>query len=177
MADPYIPFGGSATDDLGESIVDSGGTVDSAPDFLGGASDRGEQFDPTIHAGPDKRNADGRYTRKRGRRGNNSSSPRNSKAQNTSGIEALTRALAIVHLGLAAATKTPELALDDKEAETLAAATAHVLQEFDIRPDPKVEACFALVVACGTVYGPKVYFIRERWKEEAKAKAAEDASA
>ncbi len=94
--------------------------------------------------------------------------------ENEAGVEALTRALAIVHLGLSVATKTPELALEDQEANTLAIATKNVLVEFDIRPDPKIEAVFGLIVAAGTVYGPKVYFIRERWKKEAK-EAEQDA--
>lgn len=84
----------------------------------------------------------------------------------------MTRALAIVHIGIATATKTPEMALDDKEAETLSVAVSNVLTEFDIRPDPKVEACIALAIAAGSIYAPRVYLIRERWKAEKNDKGA-----
>lgn len=78
----------------------------------------------------------------------------------------MARVLAIVHIGIAGATKTPELALEESEAEALANATANVLSEFDIRPDPKIEAVIGLVMVAGTIYGPRIYNIRERKKEE-----------
>jgi hypothetical protein len=74
--------------------------------------------------------------------------------------------LAIVHIGLAAATKTPELALEEQESEILAKSIANVLDEFDIRPDPKVEAIVGLVTTAGMIYGPRVYLISERKKRE-----------
>lgn len=76
----------------------------------------------------------------------------------------------LVHVGIASATKTPELALAEDEATTLARASARVLEEFDIRPDPKIEAVIGLVIASASVYGPKVYFIRERLKVERAAR-------
>jgi len=134
-----------------------------------------DEFDASIHAGRDKRNADGSYRKKRGRKtgGNNSSSGTRTKAQNTASVEGLTRILAILHVGLAAATKTPELALDDSEVENLAKATATVLTEFDIRPDPKVEAVIGLVTAAGLIYGPRVYLITERKRLEAQERQKE----
>lgn len=152
---------------------DSASAADASPSFLGGSGSGdggGEQFDPAIHVGPDKRNADGRFTRKRGRRANNSANSGNKKAQVSSSIDALTRALLIVHLGIASATKTPEMALDEEEGKLLAEATANVLAEFDIRPDPKLQAVIGLITAAGVVYGPRVVMIRARWKEEALAK-------
>jgi len=74
--------------------------------------------------------------------------------------------LGIVHLGIATATKLPELALDSDDEKTLASAVLNVADQFDIRPDPKVEAILGLIVAAGVVYGPKVVMIRERKKEE-----------
>jgi hypothetical protein len=41
-----------------------------------------------------------------------------------------------------------------------------VLIEFDITPNPKVQAIVGLVMCCGSIYGPRVYLVRERWKEE-----------
>jgi hypothetical protein len=78
-----------------------------------------------------------------------------------------------LHIGLAAATKTPELALEDSEAENLAKATATVLTEFDIRPDPKIEAVIGLVTAASLIYGPRVYLITERKKQEARDRQKE----
>lgn len=74
--------------------------------------------------------------------------------------------LLLVHAGLSAATKTPELELDEKEATSLASGITGVLDQFDIRPDPKIEAMIALVMVGASIYGPRVYLIRERLKAE-----------
>jgi hypothetical protein len=74
-------------------------------------------------------------------------------------------------VGIAAATKTPEMVLQDAEASNLAAATANVLEEFDIRPDPKIEAVIGLVTAASMIYGPRIYLITERKKREAVERA------
>jgi hypothetical protein len=72
--------------------------------------------------------------------------------------------LGYLHMGIAGATKSPELILTDDESKALAAATANVMQEFDIRPSPKAEAIVGLVITAGGIYGPRAYFIRERIK-------------
>lgn len=174
----YKPFGdgssgiegndSNANTDIGASapfLLDNG---DGSGDGSGGSSGdaRGDKFDPTIHVGRDKLNADGSYRRKRGRRANSATSGSGRKANNQASIEGLTRMLAIVHIGLASATKTPELRLEDAEAEALAKSTAVVLEEFDIRPDPKIEAIVGLVTTAGMIYGPRVYLIAERKKRE-----------
>lgn len=177
----YQPFNADGGNTGGESgnADESGnaGEIGTVAGFLGGIGGNsgdverdvnGDEFDPDIHAGRDKRNADGSWRKKRGRRssGGNSQRKAGSRSNSQASVEALTRALAIVHLGIATATKTPELILEENEAETLAAATANVLEEFDIKPNPKVEAIFGLVVAAGSIYGPKVYFIQQRRKGE-----------
>lgn len=148
----------------GSTGNDSGGTTSDG-------------FDPAVHIGRDKLNSDGSFRKKRGRKagsgGSNSSSGTRTKAQNTASVEGLTRILAILHVGLAAATKTPEMVLEDSEAENLAKATATVLTEFDIRPDPKVEAVIGLVTAAGLIYGPRIYLITERKKLEAEERRKE----
>jgi hypothetical protein len=78
--------------------------------------------------------------------------------------------LSIVHVGLASVTKTPELVLDDDDAKALTGATCNVLEQFDITPNPKVAAVIGLVTTAGMIYGPKVYMIRERKKEEREAR-------
>jgi len=52
------------------------------------------------------------------------------------------------------------------EADALANAAANVLIEFDIQPNPKVQAIVGLVMTAGSIYGPRVYLIRERKKGE-----------
>jgi len=173
----YIPFaeriGGDAgaLGSIGSAAVDASfltGTGDTDTSERGNiGDDSGERFDPAIHISPDKRNADGSYRRKRNR-GAGASSPnkRGPKADSSASIESLTRILAIVHVGIASATKCPEIALQDDEAKALSAATADVLKQFDIRPDPKIEAVIGLCMVAGGIYAPRVYLIRERLKEE-----------
>lgn len=153
------------------SFLGNGGS-DGSPGGSGGGDDF--TYDPERHAGPDKRNADGSYRKKRGRKpgGNSATTRSRSKADHQASLEGLTRILSIIHIGVATATKTPEMALEEEEAKTLAAATATVLQEFDIRPDPKVEAIVGLITAAGMIYGPRAYLISERKKEEKKRKQA-----
>lgn len=77
--------------------------------------------------------------------------------------------LAVVHVGIAGITNTPEMALEDDEARLLAEAAVPVLDQFDFTPDPRFAAAFGLVVASARVYGPRYVLIRAR-----KAKEAED---
>jgi len=84
----------------------------------------------------------------------------------------LSDTLKLVHLGIAGVTKTPELELDDDDAKTLSKAVSNVLEEFDIRPDPKAQAVVGMIVACGMVYGPKLALIKMRVDDERKEKKA-----
>jgi hypothetical protein len=174
----YTPFGSGASGD--ESETNSARDSAVSPGFLAGIGGdsggdsggngrdvNGDEFDPTIHAGRDKLNRDGSYRKKRGRKPGSTAAGRNQgKAGYQANIESLSSILAIVHAGLASATKTPEVALESDEADALAKASAQVLIEFDITPNPKVQAIVGLVMCCGSIYGPRVYLVRERWKEE-----------
>lgn len=175
MAD-YQPFsldsgnasgeGGNANE-LGSDANFLGGNDTGGSSGDGERDANGDRFDASIHVSPDKRNGDGSFRRKRGRKAGNSTAPRSrSKASNQASVEGLTRMLAIIHMGIASATKTPELKLEDEEAEALAKSTAVVLEEFDIRPDPKIEAIIGLVTTAGMIYGPRAYLIAERKKME-----------
>lgn len=62
--------------------------------------------------------------------------------------------------------------IDKEESDLLANASANVMQQFDLTPDPKTQAIIGLVMACGTVYGPRVYMIRARMAQEAQEKRA-----
>lgn len=151
----FLNFGSTAGDGS-----DTGGNGGGSGGGIGG-----DDFDPAIHVGRDKRNADGSYRKRRGRRPSASSGSRKS-SNNSASLDALTRTIFIAHLGIATATKTPELALEDKESETLAVAVSNVLEEFDIKPNPKAEAIIGLIIASGSIYGPRIYNIRARKKTE-----------
>lgn len=157
-------FEGTGSEPVGEGEQPNG-PID--PTSIGGSDG---DFDPAIHVGRDKRNNDGSYTRKRGRKAGSGSGGSGSsrKASNLADATAtLSRTFLMLHLGISAATKTPEMALDQSEADLLAEATVNVLREFDIKPDPKVEAVFGLIIAAGTVYGPRFYLVKMRQKTEA----------
>jgi hypothetical protein len=72
----------------------------------------------------------------------------------------------IIHAGLSGLTKTPELELEQDDARNLAEASANLLNEFEIKPDPKIEATIAFVVVAGSIYAPKLAMIRMRRQEE-----------
>ena len=136
--------------------------------------DTGVAFDASIHVSPDKRNADGSFRRKRGRRAGSHKSTKKIHTNLESSIEGLTKGLAVFHMALAAATKTPELVLDEDEAKGLATATVNVLDQYDIRPDPKIEAIAALIAVTAATYIPRAAAIkmrREQEKEEKKGQA------
>jgi hypothetical protein len=78
----------------------------------------------------------------------------------------LSRTLVIVHAGIAAATKCPEMEIDAEEGKILANASANVMAQFDLAPDPKTQAIIGLIMACGTVYGPRAFMIRMRQAQE-----------
>lgn len=64
------------------------------------------------------------------------------------------------------ATGVQEIAIDQSEGDLLAKATADVLDQFDITPDPKTQAIIGLIMACGTVYGPRAYLYAARKGQE-----------
>jgi len=161
-------------DDGNADGIDSGLII--APFLSGDAGNAGdvdatgERFDDNIHVSRDKRNADGSFRKKRGRKAGSGSGNSGNKSRrqtdSAASVESLTRVLSILHVGIAGATKSPEFILEDLEAESLANATANVLREFDIRPDPKIEAIVGLVMVAGSIYGPRLYLINERKKKD-----------
>lgn len=171
----------------GKSIAESGGnggvivgpSIDPATLANGGSdsgSDSGgngtDEFDPAIHIGRDKRNSDGSYRRKRGRKAGSGSTGKASAGSDLKGaVESLSATLVMLHLGIASATKSSELVIDKEEADLLSRATVNVLEQYDIRPDPKLQAMFGLIVAAGTVYGPRAFLIQKRRADERAAKA------
>lgn len=76
----------------------------------------------------------------------------------------------MVHLGLANIVGEPLLAIDKPEGDMLANASANLLAQFDLAPDPKTQAIIGLLLACGAVYGPRVIMYRAREAQKAKEK-------
>lgn len=149
-------------DEFGSTTLDGGIADPRGGDFV---------FDAERHISKDKLNADGTYRRKRKRRGSGGVRPSNqrtSKADLSASIEGLTKVLLVMHIGMAEMTKTPELVLTETEANTLATSTANVMDQFDITPDPKIQAVVGLLMTAGMIYGPRLYNIRERVKNEGK---------
>lgn len=87
----------------------------------------------------------------------------------------LTRSLMVFHTMIAAATKTPELELDESEAKGLSESGLTLLSLYEIRPDPKVEAAIIFAGNVGFVYGTRIVAIRARKAQEAKAKKEKSA--
>jgi len=58
------------------------------------------------------------------------------------------------------------LSIDKAEGDMLANATANMLAQFDITPDPKTQAIIGMIMACGAVYGPRVMLYRMRKAQE-----------
>lgn len=179
MSDGYIPFDqriGGAEFEAGQPVVAS--FLSPGSHSGTGASDNGDgsgsvgrdangtEFDPEQHIGRDKLNADGSFRRKRGRKSNSAAGGNRSKANNQASIDSLTRMLAVVHVGIAGVLHAPEMMLEDNESAALAGSIANVLEQFDIRPDPRIEAVIGLCVVSGSIYGPRIYNIRERRKQE-----------
>lgn len=136
----------------GSGSGDSGGN-DSGTDYARDAS------------GNIIRNADGSPRKKRGRKagsGGGKSGSKNSTRNLTEATEGLSRVLLMLHMGLANVSNAPEFALDKSESDMLASASVNVLEQFDIKPNPKAEAIFGLITACGIVYGPRVVTYRRR---------------
>lgn len=140
----------------------------------GTAGGDGDDFDPAIHEGRDKRNADGSYRRKRGRKAGAGSAAKSTAPISVSGIEAV---LVSMHGIMAAAIKVPELALAETEAAALAAAVAEVSRHYPMTIDPKTLAWFNLAGCAATIYGPRIYLAKARISNERAARKSANGSA
>jgi hypothetical protein len=72
----------------------------------------------------------------------------------------------VIHMGIAGATSTPELILEEGEAKMLSEPLARMAEDAGFVVDPKIANALALLGACGMVYGPRMVNIRNRRKEE-----------
>lgn len=68
-------------------------------------------------------------------------------------------------MGLAAIA-APELALSQDECTAITGATVTMLEAFDVKPDPRVEAVCGFVFTVGPIYATKAFLIRNRRNKE-----------
>lgn len=157
-------IGGGSHDAFGSVGLDFGGSD---------AGSSGDDFDASIHVGRDKRNADGSYTKKRGRKsgsGGYTNSGHKPKTGSPS-VNSIETSLIGIHAMMAAFTNTPELMLDADESKPLAQAVAEVAKHYDIPGlDAVVVAWVGLIMVCGKTYVPRAILINKRMKEEARPK-------
>jgi len=75
-----------------------------------------------------------------------------------------------MHTMLAAATQTPELHLDEREAKAMTDAVAEVARHYPMTIDPKTLAWANLAGCAAMIYGPRIYLIADRKRKAAKDK-------
>lgn len=153
----------SGTKDAG--TTDAGTTDEFTDDF-------GTKFDADKHrsddAGNPIRNKDGSFRKQYTKRNDKKSKTENSQdiSDLISSANHLSETLMIFHSGLAVLSQCPELEIDKGEAEKLSEASLKFMSEFDIKPNPKAQAAIALIVTAGSIYGPRIYLISDRKKNE-----------
>jgi len=167
--DPSAPdaddFGGS--DFIDPATLAGSGGNDADRDGPGNRGSDDRTFDPAIHIGPDRINADGTFRRKRKSGGKRGPRAASRSPISVSGIEAI---LLSVHAVAATSLRIPELDLDKSEAAHLAEAVAEVARHYPTTIDPRVMAWVNLTMVAGMVYGPRFYAIRARAKSNAPAR-------
>lgn len=91
------------------------------------------------------------------------SKARGNDSQSVKGLEKL---LISLHMMAAAATKTPELMLDNQEAAMMASAINAVQNHYDFNVSAEVTIWVNLISASAAVYGPRAVVIYSRKKKE-----------
>jgi len=82
-------------------------------------------------------------------------------------VNAIEALLLSIHMGLSSFLKVPELALDPKEAESLAKAAANVARHYDLPDMPQKTIDWAnLIMTIAAVYGTRVMAMNARFKAE-----------
>lgn len=171
---------------------DNGNTGELVSGPVVGQPESGGIIDPVSLAGTDDFQRDehgnlvygvsGKPNRKRGRKsGSGSSASGSTGAKSTArnsqtvavGLDTFSQSLMIVHMGLASFTGFDKFALEKKEADTLAASVANVMEQFDMTPDPKFTAVVGLVTTGAMIYGPRVYLYKEHKAAKDKEKKTE----
>lgn len=69
------------------------------------------------------------------------------------------------------------MVIDESEGMLLATASANLMEQFDVRIDPKTQAIVGMIIAAGKVYGPRVLSIQMRKAQERRESAADETGA
>lgn len=164
-------------DDLGAFAPDAlagNGDGNNGDGGNGGPGD-GDGFDPAIHIGRDRKNADGSFRRKRGRKSGGGSSGRR-KASSHLDITGVQAVLMSVHAGLAGAMRNEIWAISEGEAQTLAGAIIELEKQYPSKIDPRALAWINLTGVCGAIYGTRFVALwmeaQARRKQEARPPVA-----
>lgn len=128
---------------------------------------------PVVKRGPGRPRKDGSDSNSGtgGIAGSNSKSKRKGNNSLSDNVASLSGILLILHLGIATRFDVPELILEDDDANALSNAIIPVLDQFDVKIDPKFAAIAGLVMVSAQVYGPKLVLIKMR-KDEQREKNA-----
>lgn len=119
---------------------------------------------------------DGSPAAKRGRKpggggnGTRASGSAKSAAKDNQSVKGLEKLLVSLHMMAAAATKTPELAIDNSEAAMMASAISAVQSHYDFDVSAEVTIWVNLITATAAVYGPRAVTIYNRKKKEREKK-------
>lgn len=163
FAEPGSVFGGSVAGDAGASPSGDGGS--------GGGDDF--TFDPARHAGTDKRNADGSYRRKRGRKPGSTSGDKPKARARVRDLDAKASgyAMGLYSIHAMLAVKAGDVwSMEEEEAKRIGAAIANFEQHFPVNVDPKVVAAVQLCGVLAWSYGPRVAVTLQEVKERKRAK-------
>jgi len=149
--------GGASQQDVGiaETVVD--------PSKISGGNDNGSDAGKR---GPGRPKGSGRKEE-------NKAQEKLAVAGGNLDLDSLNFTLFYAHALLAKAARTPEIALDETEAKTLATSAMNVMQHYNIKASQKAIDWGNLVLTMGIVYGGKFHAISERQKAERAAKKAE----
>lgn len=126
---------------------------------------------PGAGTGPTRR---GRPPGSRNATGGASGKPsgKKDKSNLAGSIEQLSRTLVFTSLGFS--ILAPELALSDAEATAITGALVNLLEVYDVKPDPKVEAWVGVAFTLGPIAATKGFQIRNRRRKERQEKRARD---
>lgn len=175
MAETEVGRNGSGSEGGSPGSLGSvgGSAAPFDPASLGSGNGAGNQPD-----GDGTGSGDGeRGKRKRGRpkgsrNGAGTGTRRKSSQKAALPVEGLSKILFSVHGLLAGISQTPELALDQAEADALASAAAEVAQHYPVIADDKTLAWSNLAMTAGMIYGPRAFAIVYGGKKKPNAEGS-----
>lgn len=100
-------------------------------------------------------------------------SGKKNKSNLAGSIEQLSRTLIFTSMGFS--ILAPELLLSEQEAGAITGALVNLLEVYDVKPDPKVEAWAGVILTLGPITATKGFQIRNRRRKERAEKRAQPA--